>query len=608
VQIGEYQAVARLKDARGTSDSAAVRFECTASDSPGFLRVSKKDPRFLEFSEGRPFFAIGQNLAFIGYGQYVTPAKAEEIFSRLAENGANFVRVWTCCEDWALAIEARKSVWGRSWSWKPPFVPALDDDGKPTGRQCVELAGDDGKSIRLEPNYRVNVRPATRYVLSARVRSDGQARLQIDLGRPSADGEFLSQASPRWSDFRQEFTTGPDERSLGQLSLRLQGAGKVLVDELSLREAAGGAELLWEAAVNRPVRGFYNPIDSDMLDRLVEAAEREGIYMQLCVVTRDLYMKSLGDAGSAEYQQAIDDAKKFLRYCVARWGYSTHVAAWEYFNEIDPGLPTDRFYQELGEYLEAIDPYHHIRTTSTWNPSPKDWRHPKLDLAEMHHYLRPVSGDQWKDEVAVTFEKARFLQQNTATGPMLIGEYGLADDKWGLSPYVKQDQELVHFHNALWASSLSGLSGTAMFWWWESLDAQDGYRHYRPLSKFLADVPFTTAGLRPISATLAEGGVRIVEGNVRMAGMKGNDRAYLWLFNPQATWWNLVVEKATPSEIRAATVEIEGLPAGRYRVEWWDTYQGTVLRSETVAVSQAVLRLTAPAFSRDIACKIVPQD
>ena len=40
-------------------------------------------------------------------------------------------------------------------------LPALDDDGKPTGRQCVELSGDDGKSIRPQPNYRVNVRPAS---------------------------------------------------------------------------------------------------------------------------------------------------------------------------------------------------------------------------------------------------------------------------------------------------------------------------------------------------------------------------------------------------------------------------------------------------------------
>ena len=39
-----------------------------------------------------------------------------------------------------------------------------------------------------------------------------------------------------------------------------------------------------------------------------------------------------------KYEQAIKDAKNLLRYAVARWGYSTAVVGWEYFNEQDPGL------------------------------------------------------------------------------------------------------------------------------------------------------------------------------------------------------------------------------------------------------------------------------
>ena len=123
----------------------------------------------------------------------------------------------------------------------------------------------------------------------------------------------------------------------------------------------------------------------------VVAAERHGIYLQLCLITRDLYMKSLKDEQSAEYDEAIQHARNLLRYVVARWGYSTHVAAWEYFNEMDPGRPTDRFYHELGEYLEQIDVYGHLRSTSTWHPSARDCRHPKLDVADVHFYLRPLS-------------------------------------------------------------------------------------------------------------------------------------------------------------------------------------------------------------------------
>jgi hypothetical protein len=50
---------------------------------------------------------------------------------------------------------------------------------------------------------------------------------------------------------------------------------------------------------------------------------------------------------------------------VARWGYSTSVAIWEYFNEINPNLPAGKFYTKLGEYLEQIDPYNHLSLFST---------------------------------------------------------------------------------------------------------------------------------------------------------------------------------------------------------------------------------------------------
>ncbi|MBN2473298.1 MAG: DUF5060 domain-containing protein [Pirellulales bacterium] len=596
-RLGVYTATARLKDGRGTAESESVRFEATPSRRAGFLRVSRRDPRFLEFSEGQPFFAIGQNLAFIGAGQQINLSKAEEVFAKLSQNGANYLRIWTCCEDWAMAIEARKSAWGRSWNWKPPWVAMPGNENDPAGLKCVRLAGPDGATLSVSPSHDVAVRPNTRYVVSGKVRTDATAKLRVELGGGPGES-YASDPVDQWTAFRQEFVTGPDQMWLGRMILRLDGAGEVLLDALSLKEAGGG-ELLWEAEVNRTLRGFYNPPDCFMLDELLEAAEAHGIYLQLCLITRDLYMKSLKDPGSEEYRQATDDAKKLLRYAVARWGYSTSVAAWEYFNEIDPGLPTDRFYATLGEYLERIDVYGHLRTTSTWHPSPKDWRHPKLDMAQMHHYLRPVPDAEWKDGVAVMVDKTRMMRENTPAGPMMVGEFGLAGTKWERSDYMKQDRELVHFHNALWASALSGASGTALFWWWEQLEAQECYHHYRPLADFLADVPFTTAGLQPTSATVSARPVRVL-------GLQGNDCAYVWLFNPEAAWWNLVVQKATPAAIESATIEVPTLAPGPYQVTWWDTLRGAVLKQQDVSVApRQVLRLAVPAFSRDIAGKIV---
>lgn len=595
--IGRYEAVVKLKDANREVRSPSVTFQCIESTAPGFLQASARDPRFFAFSNGRPMLAIGQNLAFVGPGQFVTLAKAEEIFDKLSTNGANFLRIWTCCEDWAMAIEARKSVWGRSWSWKPPFAPAPHASSSP-GRSCIQLGGDLAASVSLATPNPLAVRPGTRYVLSGKLRTgatDTSVKLSagaLDFGPP-----LRAERSDTWTRFERELETGAEQRFIDQIVLQLDGGGAAWLDELSLREAGGGADLLWEATIRDPICGFYNPTDCFILDQLVEAAERKGLYLQLCLVTRDLYMSSLKDELSDEYARAIRDAKNLVRYSVARWGYSTHVAAWEYFNEIDPHLPTDRFYDELGAYLEQIDVYRHLRTTSTWAPSPKDWRHPRLDIAETHHYIRPADKEQGHDEVAVVLQRVDLLREHSPSRPVLLGEFGLAEDNWQRSAYMKQDTALVHFHNSLWASALSGASGTAMFWWWELLDPMDAYPQYSPLAKFMADVP--------LDSGLQASGARVVGAEVRVVGLQGRDRADLWLFNPQATWWNQVVQEQTLGRIVSARLELPQLARGTYRVEWWDTDRGTVLAEHEAKLEAGSLTVDVPDFLDDIACKVV---
>jgi hypothetical protein len=598
-ETGTYTAVATWKDQGGSGRSGPVSFEVTPSQRQGFVRVSRKDPRFLELDGGRPLFLIGQNLAFVGPTQYVNLSKAEEIFEKLSANGANFLRIWTCCEDWATAIEARKSAWGRSWAWKPPLVPMPGQENDPKAPKCVKLSGQSGKTLDLAPSEPPAVRPGTRYVFSGRVRTEPGVKVQAVAQNTSLGEPLASQPAEAWTAFRREFDTRQSELWLDRIVFRLEGSGAAWLDGLSLREAEGGPELLWEAEVNRPIRGYYNQPDCFVVDRLVEAAGERGIYLQLCVITRDLYMNSLKDDKSPEYDQAIRDAKKVMRYAVARWGYATSVAAWEYWNEINPGLPTDRFYAELGKYFDQIDPFHHLRVTSTWAPSPKDWRHPQLDVAQLHHYLRPDSKEGFKDEVAVVLERTRLVRKDAPRKPVLLAEFGLADNKWGLSPYMKQDHAQVHFHNCLWASALSGACGTTQFWWWETLDQQNAYHHYRPLAGFVADIPFTTAGLKELAATASTEEVRPV-------GLQGTDCAYVWLFHRQATWWNQVVDNKTPSEVYGAKLELRGLKPGKYRVTWWDTYEGRPLLEQSVTAGPDRLQVDVPLFSRDVACKITP--
>ncbi len=590
---GMYSCLAVLKDYRGIARSIPVDLTCVPSAQKGYIGISKRDPRFLEWSDGTPFFAIGQNVAFVKDTFYI-----QGIFQRLAAHGANFARVWTCCEDWGLALEARKSAWGRGWDWRPPIVAMPGRDAYLSNERCLRLSGEDRATFPISPSHPVCLRPSTQYVISGLTRADEGLLLALDI-----NGQQIGAAIPsasQWTQFHREWTTGTNDWWLDGFNLRLLKNGTLWLRNLSLKDASGGAELLWEADVNRPVLGQYNLSDAFMLDCVLEAAETNGLYLQLCLLTRDLYMDRLQNDASPAYDQAIANAQRLLRYVVARWGYSTHVAAWEYFNENNPNLPNARFYAELAQALDHVDIYRHLRTSSAWSASPKEWQNPALDLANLHHYMRPADGSQFKDEVLAVLDHAHFLRQQTpATRPALFAEFGLAEDDWQPSPYLLQDVNCIHLHNALWASALSGLAGTVHSWWWEDLDRLNACRQYRAVAAFMSNIPLTTESLRDISAQTADNRWRVV-------GLQSRRQAYLWVSDSEATWWKQVVEKQRP-ESREVAFSLAGLDAARYEVQWWDTLEGTRTKTETLTLNDPLLQLRTPPFTGDIAATIRPR-
>ncbi|MBN2327541.1 MAG: DUF5060 domain-containing protein [Candidatus Omnitrophica bacterium] len=590
-ELGEYSAVAVLQNRYEKHISSPAVFQTIESGDHGFIRVCEKNPRYFSFSDGTPFFAIGQNLAFIAPGQYLNLQKTGEVFRRMAGNGANFARIWTCSEDWAMAIETRKSAWGRSWDWNPPFAADPGRDGYHRGGLAIRIEA--GKTISPSPTYPLALRPSTNYILKGEFMTSENSRLAV------LDQTFEWNSKRDWQAFSVPFTTNSDQYWLGRLIMEAQGSDPVLIRSLSLREADGGPELFYEADVNRPPRGVYNPVDCFMLDRVVEMAEQQGVYLQLTLLTRDHYRSDLRDPGDGAYQRAVHDAQNLLRYAVARWGYSTHTAVWEYFNEQDPNLPNESFYRELGRCLEHIDPYHHLRTTSAWGPCPQDWNHDQLDAANEHHYMRPALGAIWRDEVESVWRRAEEIRRHASSKPALLAEFGLADDRWGLSPYMKQDRRGVHFRRCLWASALSGVSGTAMFWWWETIDQLDLYKHYKPVSDFMKNIPFHRLDLQPFFVTGENSGIRLV-------GLRDSRHAYLWISDPAACWHAQVVQAEAPALLSGKRLSLSGFQPGRYRIQWRDAQQGGVIREESIECKESSINLSITDFTGDIACQITP--
>ncbi len=97
--------------------TAVNAFKCIESDNPGFIRISDKDGRCFEFSNGEFFWPIGMNLCaaydvrnaeILGVivNRYEGTKAFERFITGMAAGNATFARIWMSC--WSLAIEWSK--------------------------------------------------------------------------------------------------------------------------------------------------------------------------------------------------------------------------------------------------------------------------------------------------------------------------------------------------------------------------------------------------------------------------------------------------------------------------------------------------------------------
>jgi len=89
---GKHRLVLKVTDRSGTVRSAPRELTATASPSSGFVRVSRQSPRYFAHDDGRPFFAIGENVCWSGNR---TPVADDAAWlKKLGAAGGNWARLW----------------------------------------------------------------------------------------------------------------------------------------------------------------------------------------------------------------------------------------------------------------------------------------------------------------------------------------------------------------------------------------------------------------------------------------------------------------------------------------------------------------------------------
>jgi hypothetical protein len=358
------------------------------------------------------------------------------------------------------------------------------------------------------------------------------------------------------------------------------------------------------------------------LDQVFNMARERDIYIMLSLINHGQYSETTNPEWESNPYNAANggplntpiefatnpDAIRFwhqrLRYIAARWGYSTNLMTWEWWNEInwtplvDPDVLAP-WVARSAAYLRTLDPYDHLITHSgSQVGDTMVWGQESMDFTQAHIY-DPSS-------LVLSFEAAITNWLRTYPDkPFLMGEFG--------SP-APIDTEGVMLHSGLWSAPMNGAAGTAMLWWWDThIEPNDLYYHFAGIAAFYAEEDL---GARQWTATTAELSERP---NSRIYGQQANDYALLWIVNRQYSpeslidlyEGNLIDGVENPLDITFPDVEgvsmtLTGLDDGTYTVEFWDTIAGTISETRTVEISGGTVTIAIPTFNRDWGIKIKP--
>ena len=211
---------------------------------------------------------------------------------------------------------------------------------------------------------------------------------------------------------------------------------------------------------------YMNRSAVERLDHVVNLSDDLGIKIMLCMGQGNV----VADQAFFTCPDAKVRYRNYLRYIVARWGYSPAIAMWEFFNEIDnvqhnapdgviPAEYIVAWHDEMSTYLAGLDPFQHIRTTSISHRDLEGLNDlANIDINQKHIYNATHVVPETIDAYIAKHNK-----------PYIVGEVGYEWD-WSKNFDDFADGMNMDFRRAFWYGLFSQTALTPMTWWWEWFD------------------------------------------------------------------------------------------------------------------------------------------
>ncbi len=306
----------------------------------------------------------------------------------------------------------------------------------------------------------------------------------------------------------------------------------------------------------------------------------------------------VGDSGMSMYWQ-IDDG--------SQPGTSGNV----------PSTPTptgtyDWTLESGGFSLSAYYHWLHISFVRGETSSGNSWID-NLEIRGPDGRLVPIFGDgTFNDRQRFDYDVALYTEVYSrldgarsvsgAGKPVVRGEAGI-DYVGGPQtelPELANDTQGVWLHNYTWGLINPG-GMYELYWWTDNIRTYNLYPIYKPFRDFMEGIPLNNGYYVDAEAETSDA-------SLRAWGQKDtiNGRAHLWIQNKDHTWRNVV--DGVPITPISDTVTLNGFQPGTVEVEWWDTYTGNIINTETVQVDPSgSLNLQVLNLETDVACRIVHQ-
>ncbi len=624
-QPGAWSFEATITDANGVRTSQPQTFTVQGSDHSGFIRRAGNN-RYLRFDSGQSYFPVGINLCWPA-GKEPRLQWYESAFQTLADNGANYVRVWMCHPPFML--ESSDSGLGRYDLANAAFFDQLLSSAQQHGigvMLCMmnhrELLDKDmwgAAGWPTLPYNAVNGGPATRpidFFNNADARRDFKARLRYIVARYSA---YTSVAF--WEVFNEQEFARIDvplswNREMTDYIRQIDPAKHLITTSAAVPPA------VWELpSIDLTQTHFYG--DGTQTDLVGPVAVSFGEHERF---NKPHLVGELG-LDSKGPDNRLDPAGK---------GTSFHNALWAAMLSGNAG---SGIYWWWDSYVGPKNLWHEFKPVSDF-ASHVDWVNKNFAPVPITELWRSDAKDTYTDLTLLpsggwgaTQRKTILIPGNGRTAE-LIPRYLYGPPHADLHSPLEFDLDLPQAGDLVLSVaqvsdyaivrvsidgkpvrdfSFSALPGspdvqTPHFAEQNQLYQSDVNKDYH-----LA----LTAGhhrikLDPIAGdwiTLS----KITVTNAlaaRYAGLQCvsvqdpvTHETLVWIQNTKSNWKDDRSED-TPPPMQAVELTIPNIDIGNYVADWFDTRAGGVIRSDKATPSGGVLSLHVPTFDRDIALRL----